>query len=49
MTYENILSRTENGITYITINRPTKLNALNKVTIQELHDAFEKADDDKNT
>ena len=49
MTYENILSRTENGITYITINRPTKLNALNKVTIQELHDAFVKADDDKNT
>ncbi|WP_250433746.1 enoyl-CoA hydratase/isomerase family protein [Hanstruepera flava] len=49
MTYENILSKTENGITYITINRPSKLNALNKATIQELHDAFEAADTDKDT
>lgn len=47
MTYENILSKTENGINYITINRPNKLNALNKATIQELHDAFEAADSDK--
>ena len=49
MAYENILSKTENGITYITINRPSKLNALNKATIQELHDAFEEADADKET
>ena len=49
MNYENILSKTENGITYITINRPSKLNALNKATIQELHDAFDDADNDKNT
>ena len=49
MNYENILSKTENGITYITINRPSKLNALNKATIQELHDAFDDADTDKNT
>lgn len=49
MPYENILSKTENGITYITINRPSKLNALNKATIQELHDAFDAADTDKNT
>ncbi|HMI06039.1 MAG TPA: enoyl-CoA hydratase-related protein [Flavobacterium sp.] len=41
MSYENILTATENGIATITINRPTKLNALNKATIQELHDAFE--------
>ncbi len=47
MAYENILSKTENGINYITINRPNKLNALNKATIQELHDAFEAADSDK--
>jgi len=49
MTYENILSKTENGITYITINRPSKLNALNKATIHELHDAFDVANKDKST
>ena len=49
MAYENVLSKTENGITYITINRPNKLNALNKATIQELHDAFKAADSDKKT
>jgi len=41
MNYENILSETANGIATITINRPTKLNALNKQTIHELHNAFE--------
>ncbi|UPT71975.1 MAG: enoyl-CoA hydratase-related protein [Flavobacterium sp. JAD_PAG50586_2] len=41
MTFENILVAVENGIGQITINRPSKLNALNVATIQELHDAFE--------
>ncbi|WP_179349840.1 enoyl-CoA hydratase/isomerase family protein [Winogradskyella pacifica] len=49
MNYENILSDYSNGITTITINRPKKLNALNKDTIQELHDAFDAADTDENT
>lgn len=40
MVYENILSEITGGIATVTINRPTKLNALNKQTIQELHDAF---------
>ena len=40
MTYENIISAAENGIATVTINRPTKLNALNKATIQELHHSF---------
>lgn len=41
MNFENILVATENGIGQITINRPSKLNALNVATIQELHNAFE--------
>jgi enoyl-CoA hydratase len=49
MSYQNILSKTNDGITYITINRPNKLNALNKDTIQELHDAFKSANKDKQT
>jgi enoyl-CoA hydratase len=49
MNYENILSEFSNGITTITINRPKKLNALNKDTIQELHDAFKDANKDSDT
>lgn len=49
MKFQNILSKTENGITTITINRPSKLNALNRETIQELHDAFEEAEDSSKT
>ena len=37
MTYQNILSSVDAGIQTITINRPSKLNALNKATIQELN------------
>lgn len=49
MSYSNILYSTSNHITTLTINRPSKLNALNRETIEELHDAFAKADEDKNT
>ncbi len=49
MSYNNILTEIRNGITTITINRPSKLNALNKVTIEELHDAFKIANQDKKT
>ena len=49
MSYQNILSEFNNGITYITINRPNKLNALNKATIEELHEAFKEAKNDKDT
>jgi enoyl-CoA hydratase len=41
MNFENLIITTENGIGKITINRPSKLNALNVKTIQELHDAFD--------
>lgn len=40
MNYENILIATENNIATVTINRPTKLNALNATTISDLHKAF---------
>lgn len=49
MNFENILSETQEGLTTITINRPSKLNALNSATIKELHQAFKKADEDRNT
>ncbi len=48
MSYNNILSESNNGLTTITINRPSKLNALNSETINELHCAFKNADEDKN-
>jgi enoyl-CoA hydratase len=44
MNFENILITSENGIGQITINRPSKLNALNVATIQELHDGLENLD-----
>ncbi|BAO75678.1 enoyl-CoA hydratase/isomerase family protein [Winogradskyella sp. PG-2] len=49
MSYSNITSGFDSGITTITINRPNKLNALNKDTIQELHDAFDEANEDIET
>ncbi len=47
MSYNNILSEIINSICVITINRPNKLNALNKETIEELHEAFKEAEEDK--
>ncbi len=40
MALENILLEHEKGIATIYINRPSKLNALNKATIQELHETL---------
>ena len=42
MGYHYILSEHKDDVAYITINRPEKLNALNKLTIQELSDAIKK-------
>jgi enoyl-CoA hydratase len=49
MNFENIIVTSENGIGQITINRPSKLNALNVATIQELHNAFKQLDADTAT
>ncbi len=40
MNYENIIITVENAVATVFINRPSKLNALNKQTILELHHAF---------
>ena len=40
MNYENLLTSTDNGIFTITINRPDKLNALNKKTVDEIGQAI---------
>ena len=43
---ENILIEKQENIAVVTINRPTKLNALNKATIQELHDGLKQLNED---
>ncbi|MCL5669842.1 MAG: enoyl-CoA hydratase-related protein [Acidobacteria bacterium] len=40
MSYETLLYEIRAGIAYVTINRPQKLNALNRKVIQELTDCF---------
>ncbi len=47
MNFSNILNDNDAGILTITINRPSKLNALNRETIQELHQAFRDAREDE--
>jgi enoyl-CoA hydratase len=46
MTYTNLLTSTEKGILTITINRPDKLNALNKTTIYEIGQAVKSGETD---
>jgi enoyl-CoA hydratase len=46
---ENILIEKLDNLAVVTINRPTKLNALNKATIEELHDAFKELNNDSQT
>ncbi len=47
MSYNNILVKQESTLATITINRPNKLNALNKATIKELSAAFIALEADK--
>ena len=46
---ENILIKKQDNLAIVTINRPTKLNALNKATIEELHTAFTELNHDTDT
>ncbi len=46
MNFENILLSQKEALAIITINRPKKLNALNKATIEELHEAFKTLEKD---
>lgn len=47
MNFENITVEKEELLAMITINRPDKLNALNKATIEELHEALKELEADK--
>jgi enoyl-CoA hydratase len=47
MNYKNLLIDRKENYAIVTVNRPSKLNALNKETIKELHNAFFTLDKDK--
>jgi len=47
MNYNNILLKISDNISYITINRPNQLNALNSETIKELNSAILYSEDNK--
>src|ERR1700726_5277967 len=47
MTYEHILVDAEEGVGIVTLNRPDKLNAMNRQLSSELHDAVKRMDADE--
>ena len=46
MSYEHILVDAEEGVGIVTLNRPDKLNAMNRQLSSELHDAVKQMDAD---
>src|SRR5260370_2477697 len=47
MTYEHILIEAKDGVGIVTLNRPDKLNAMNRKLSSELHDAVKRMDADE--
>jgi len=47
MNFDNLIISSEDAVRTITINRPEKLNALNRAVIKELSGALKQAEDDK--
>ena len=48
MNFKNLILEEKGHVLYLTINRPSQLNALNKETIGELHQALSNADENSN-
>ena len=46
MAFENLLYEKRNGIAYVTINRPSKLNALNQRLMEEFDECFQDLEKD---
>lgn len=46
MAFDNLLYEKRNGIGYVTVNRPEKLNALNRKTMEELQECFQEIEAD---
>jgi enoyl-CoA hydratase/carnithine racemase len=46
MNYQHILAEIEDGVGIVTLNRPDKLNAMNRKLVSELHDAVHRFDAD---
>ncbi|MGH7095946.1 MAG: enoyl-CoA hydratase/isomerase family protein, partial [Stellaceae bacterium] len=46
MSYEHILVEREDGVGTLTLNRPDKLNAMNRLLSSELRDAVKEMDAD---
>jgi len=47
MSYENLLIENRNGVLWVTVNRPDKLNALNRRTLGELDHFITSAGEDE--